>query len=77
MQLTPSAYTLLGLTALIAGVVAVLAFALLRFSAAAADTRRQLRTGGGAETAMLSARCRRRTKLKAQERDAAPTPRSG
>src|SRR5471030_1898380 len=54
MHLTPSAYTLLGLTALVAALVAVLAFALLRFSAAAADTRRTLR-GNGAETALLSA----------------------
>ena len=69
MHLTASGYTLLGLTALIAGLVAVLAFALLRFSAAAADTRRQLRTGGGAETAMLSAALQEAvTKLKAQER---------
>jgi signal transduction histidine kinase len=35
MHLTPSGYTLLGLTALVAVLVAVLAFALLRFSAAA------------------------------------------
>jgi signal transduction histidine kinase len=68
MQLTPSAYTFLGLTALVAGLVAVLAFALLRFSAAAADTRRNLR-GRGAETALLSAALQEAvTKLKAQER---------
>ncbi|HMB80364.1 MAG TPA: ATP-binding protein [Vicinamibacterales bacterium] len=68
MHLTPSAYTLLGLTALVAALVAVLAFALLRFSAAAADTRRTLR-GNGAETALLSAALQEAvTKLKAQER---------
>ena len=68
MHLTPSAYTFLGLTALVAGLVAVLAFALLRFSAAAADTRRNLR-GSGAETALLSAALQEAvTKLKAQER---------
>ncbi len=68
MHLTPNAYTLLGLTALVAALVAVLAFALLRFSAAAADTRRNLR-GGGAETALLSAALQEAvTKLKAQER---------
>jgi signal transduction histidine kinase len=68
MQLTPSAYTFLGLTALVAGLVAVLAFALLRFSAAAADTRRNLR-GSGTETALLSAALQEAvTKLKAQER---------
>ena len=68
MHLTPFAYTFLGLTALVAGLVAVLAFALLRFSAAAADTRRNLR-GSGTETALLSAALQEAvTKLKAQER---------
>src|SRR6478609_8472045 len=68
MHLTAPAYTLLGLTALIAGLVAVLAFAVLRFSAAAADAKRSLR-GGGAETAFLSAALQEAvTKLKAQER---------
>jgi signal transduction histidine kinase len=68
MHLTPSAYTLLGLTALVAALVGVLAFALLRFSAAAADARRSTR-GGGAETALLSAALQEAvTKLKAQER---------
>ena len=68
MHLTPNAYTFLGLTALVAALVSVLAFALLRFSAAASDTRRNLR-GGGAETALLSAALQEAvTKLKAQER---------
>jgi PAS domain S-box-containing protein len=68
MHLTPQAYTLLGLTALVAGLVAVLAFAMLRFSAAAADAKRSLR-GSGAETALLSAALQDAvTKLKAQER---------
>jgi PAS domain S-box-containing protein len=68
MHLTAPAYTLLGLTALVAGLVAVLAFALLRFSAAAADAKRSLR-GSGAETALLSAALQEAVvKLKAQER---------
>jgi two-component system sensor histidine kinase AtoS len=68
MHLTAPAYTLLGLTALIAGLVAVLAFAILRFSAAAADAKRNSR-GSGAETALLSAALQEAvTKLKAQER---------
>ena len=68
MTLTPSAYALLGLTAIVAGLVAIVIFAVLRFSAAAADTRRQLR-GGGSETALLSAALQEAvTKLKAQER---------
>ena len=68
MHLTAPAYTLLGLTALIAGLVGVLAFAILRFSAAAADAKRKSR-GSGAETALLSAALQEAvTKLKAQER---------
>ena len=68
MHLNASAYTLLGLTGLVAALVAVLAFALLRFSAAAADAKRNAR-GTGAETAFLSAALQEAvTKLKAQER---------
>jgi signal transduction histidine kinase len=67
MQLTPSAYAFLGLTALVAVLVAVVAFAVLRFSAAAAQARRPPR--GGADTALLSAALQEAvTKLKAQER---------
>ena len=67
MHLTPSAYTLLGLTALVACLVAVVVFALLRFSAAAAETRQARR--GGSETALLSAALQEAvTRLKAQER---------
>src|SRR5216110_3117226 len=67
MSLTPSAYTVLGLTAIVAFLVAVLVFAVLRFFAAARDTRRAM--GGGAETAFLSAALQEAvTKLKAQER---------
>jgi signal transduction histidine kinase len=67
MHLTPSAYSLLGLTALVACLVAVLTFAVLRFAAAARDQGRN--RGAGAETAMLSAALQEAvTKLKAQER---------
>ncbi|HEX3644299.1 MAG TPA: ATP-binding protein [Vicinamibacterales bacterium] len=67
MHLTPPAYAFLGLTALVACLVAVLAFALLRFSAAAAETRRAPR--GGGDTALLSAALQEAvTRLKAQER---------
>ncbi len=67
MTLTPSAYALLGLTAMVAALVAALTFALLRFGAAARDTRRHLH--GGAETALLSAALEEAVgKLKAQER---------
>jgi signal transduction histidine kinase len=67
MHLTPSAYSLLGLTALVAVLVAVMTFAVLRFAAAARDQGRN--RGVGAETAMLSAALQEAvTKLKAQER---------
>src|SRR4051812_48864953 len=68
LTLTPSAYTLLGLTAMVAALAAVMTFALLRFFAAARDTRRD-RRGSGAETALLSAALQEAvTKLRAQER---------
>lgn len=52
--MTTYGYALIGLTALIAVFVAVLAFALLRLGAAAKDSRRHLREGGS-DTALLSA----------------------
>jgi signal transduction histidine kinase len=68
MKLTPSAYALLGLTAIVAALVSVLAFALLKFLSAARDARRTTR-GPGAETALLSAALQEAvTKLKTQER---------
>jgi signal transduction histidine kinase len=68
MHLTASGYAFLGLTALVAALIGVLVFAVLRFSAAAAETRRGPR-GAGAETALLSAALQDAlTKLKAQER---------
>ena len=71
MPLTPQAYALVGLTAIVAGLVAIVVFAMLRFSAAARETRRNLRSGSGSgtETALLSAALQEAvTKLKAQER---------
>jgi len=68
MLLTPSAYALLGLTAMVGGLVAIVVFALLRFSAAASDARRS-RRGDGMEAALLSAALQEAvSKLKAQER---------
>jgi len=68
--MTPTAYSFLGLTAIVAGLVAVLTFAMLRFAAAARDTRRQLgEKGNGGDTAILAAALQEAvTKLKAQER---------
>jgi two-component system, NtrC family, sensor histidine kinase AtoS len=68
VTITPAGYTLIGLTALVASLVAVLTFALLRFAAAARDTRRHLH-GTGAQTAILSAALQEAVvRLKAQER---------
>jgi two-component system sensor histidine kinase HydH len=69
MALTPNAYAFLGLTALVACLVAVLTFAILRFATAARTARRGLQGSSGAETAILSAALHEAVaKLKAQER---------
>jgi signal transduction histidine kinase len=68
MALSPPAYTLLGLTAIVAALVAVVTFAVLRFVSAARDTRRLLH-GSVGETAFLAAALQDAVaKLKAQER---------
>ena len=62
--MTPNAYALIGLTAIVAGLVAVLVFAMLRFSVAARDAR-----GRGAGEDKLSAALQEAvTRLQAQER---------
>jgi PAS domain S-box-containing protein len=67
MRLSPNAYALLGLTTIIACLAAILTFTLLRFIAAARDTR-YVRSSHG-ETAILSAALQEAvSKLKAQER---------
>ena len=66
--MTQSGYALMGLTAIMAVLVAVLTFAVLRFAAAARDARRSPRSGN-LETALLAAALEEAvTKLKAQER---------
>jgi signal transduction histidine kinase len=66
--MNPEAYVLLGLTALIGALGAGLTFALLRFLAAARDTRRNIK-GNAGEVALLSAALQEAVnKLKAQER---------
>jgi two-component system, NtrC family, sensor histidine kinase HydH len=62
-----NAYAFLGLTALVAGLVAILVFAMLRFVAAARAERRRSRQGG--EMVLLSSALEQAVnKLKAQER---------
>jgi len=69
MTLTPGGYTLLGLTAMVAFLVSVLTFAVLRFGAAAREARRGGTRRGADESALLSAALQEAvTKLKAQER---------
>src|SRR5687768_14175691 len=66
--MTQEGYALIGLTAVVAMLVAIVTFALLRFAAGARDARRHLRKGGESETALLSAALQEAvTKLKAQE----------
>jgi signal transduction histidine kinase len=65
--MTPNAYALIGLTAIVASMVGVLTFAVLRFAAAARDARQN--RGGGLEMALMSAALQEAVgKLKAQER---------
>jgi len=64
---TQYGYAALGLTAVVAVLVAVVVFALLRFVSAARDTRRRL-TPGGADTTLLSAAVQEAvSSLKAQQ----------
>src|SRR5438132_588712 len=71
MPISPNGYALIGLTAIVGALVAVLTFALLRFAAAAKNTR-DISRSSGAETALLTAALQDAvTKLKAQERSMA------
>jgi PAS domain S-box-containing protein len=66
--MTPQGLAFLGLTAIVAALVATLAFAVLRIFSAARNTRQHLRAEGG-EAALLSAALQEAVaKLKAQER---------
>ena len=61
-------YAFLGLTAVVAMLVGVLAFAFLRFAAAARNTKRSLGDGQGDSMLLASALEEAFAKLKAQER---------
>ena len=66
--MSQEAYVLVGLTAIVAGLISVLVFAMLRFGAAAKDAKRRMREQGG-ETALLSAALQEAVgRLRAQER---------
>lgn len=66
--MTREAYALLVLTGFVAALVALLVFAVLRFAAAARDTRRRGRDGGSEPALLAGAFQEAVTKLKAQER---------
>ena len=67
MSLSPEAYALLGLTALLGVIVGIVTFAVLRFAGAARDTRKRSRETG--EGPMLTAALQEAVqKLRAQER---------
>src|SRR3972149_2240635 len=67
MNISPSAYALIGLTAIVACLVAILTFAVLRMISAVRDSRRSRSTG--LETALLSAALQEAVaKLQTQER---------
>lgn len=65
--MTPNAYALLGLAAIVGAISAAIVFAALRFMAAARDARRQ-RVGAGEAAILSAALADAVTKLKAQER---------
>ncbi len=65
--MTQTGYTLLGLTMIVAVLVAVLTFALLRFATAARTARRSLRGGGSQAVLMSAALDEAVTRLKTQE----------
>lgn len=66
--MTPSAYALIGLTALVAALVGVLVFSLLRFGMAVRDMRRQLHEGQTERVFVATALEDAIRKLKEQER---------
>lgn len=66
--MTPSSYALLGLTAIVAALVGILVFAVLRFASAARDLRRQNREGDGERIFVSAALEDALRKLRDQER---------
>ena len=69
MNMSPAAFAFVGLTALVAMLVAILAFAVLRFGAAAKDSRRLLRENNTERAFVTAALHEALTKLKTQERE--------
>jgi signal transduction histidine kinase len=68
MTLNPNAYALIGLTAMVAGLIGVLMFAVLRFASAARESSKHLRENNTESAFVTSALHEALTKLKTQER---------
>jgi len=67
--MNPSAYAFIGLTAIVAGLIGILVYAVLRFSAAARDSQRHLRENRSEAAFVTVALQEAVAKLKAQERE--------
>jgi PAS domain S-box-containing protein len=69
MNLNPNAYALIGLTAMVAALIGVLMFAVLRFASAARESSKHLRENKSESAFVTAALHEALTKLKAQERE--------
>ena len=69
MNLNPNAYALIGLTAMVAALIGVLVFAMLRFASAARESRLHLRENKTESAFVTAALHEALTKVKAQERE--------
>ena len=67
--MNPSAYAFIGLTAIVAALIGILVFAVLRFSAAARDSKRHLLENRSESAFVTAALQEAVAKLKAQERE--------
>ena len=69
MNLNPNAAALIGLTAIVAALIGVLVFAVLRFASAARESRQHLRENTTESAFVTAALHEALTKVKAQERE--------
>ena len=69
MNLNPNAYALIGLTAMVAALIGVLVFAVLRFASAARESRRICGKNRSESAFVTAALHEALTKVKAQERE--------
>ena len=69
MNLNPTAYALIGLTAMVAALIGVLVYAVLRFASAARESRQHLRENKTESAFVTAALHEALTKVKAQERE--------